>query len=214
VFSKGDLPEVIRLLDRIFGKNVFSLKFLFRDEQRKVLARILESTLVEAEGVYLAMYERHAALLRFLTDLGIPLPKSFRTAAEFALNLNLRKELAAREIDVVRVRNLVEEAGVLKGPLDGVSLGYILKERLEEITRQWRNQSTDLDLLKKLREAADLARSLPLGVDFWRVQNLFFEVVGTVFPEKRREAEGGGEEAKAWVEQFSRLGEKLSCRVA
>jgi alpha-amylase/alpha-mannosidase (GH57 family) len=214
VFSRGDLPETLRLLDRDFGKNFFSLKSLFRDEQREVLTRILNSTLAEAEGVYLGLYERHAALLRFLSDLGTPLPKSLRTAAEFALNLNLRRTLAAQEMDLARVRNLVEEARVLKVPLDGVALGHTLKHRLEELARQWHDQSTDLGLLKKLGEAVDLARSLSAEVDFWRVQNLFFEMGRTVFPERRWEAEGGGAEAKAWVEHFILLGEKLTCRLA
>ena len=41
-FSRADIPEVIRTLDRVFGRDIFSLKSLFRDEQRKILNQIFE----------------------------------------------------------------------------------------------------------------------------------------------------------------------------
>ena len=43
-FSKADFAETFRLLDKHFGTSTYSLKSLFRDERRKVLGRILEST--------------------------------------------------------------------------------------------------------------------------------------------------------------------------
>src|SRR5574337_1135675 len=43
-FARADFPEVIRLLDRHFGASTYSLKSLFRDEQRKVFNLILEWT--------------------------------------------------------------------------------------------------------------------------------------------------------------------------
>ena len=52
VFSRADLPEVIRVLDKGFGKNIFSLRSLFRDEQRRILDQILKTTLNETETVY------------------------------------------------------------------------------------------------------------------------------------------------------------------
>ena len=42
-FDKGDIPEVIRLMDKHFGTNNYSLWHLFKDEQRKVLNQVLRS---------------------------------------------------------------------------------------------------------------------------------------------------------------------------
>ena len=77
-FSRADIPEVIRAFDRGFGVDTYSLKSLFRDEQRSILSQILISTLDEAEAAYRQLYEHHAPLLRFLIDLKAPLPKAFR----------------------------------------------------------------------------------------------------------------------------------------
>ena len=43
-FARADAPAVIRLLDEGFGGKVYSLRSLFRDEQRKILSLILRDT--------------------------------------------------------------------------------------------------------------------------------------------------------------------------
>ena len=40
-FNRADFPQVIRLMDKHFGESYYSLKNLFRDEQRKVLGASL-----------------------------------------------------------------------------------------------------------------------------------------------------------------------------
>jgi hypothetical protein len=213
VFSRADLPEVIRLLDRNFGKNIFSLRSFFRDEQRRILNRILQSNLADAEAVYGQLYERNAPLMRFLLDLGNPLPRSFQTAAEFALNRSLRETLGAAEADADRVKNLLEEARALQIPLDEVSLGYALKDTLERAAEQVRAQPGDLSFLQKLEGLAALACSLPFPVDLWRVQNIYFQVGQEAYPQFRSGAEKGVDPAKVWVDHFTSLGDKLYCRV-
>jgi alpha-amylase/alpha-mannosidase (GH57 family) len=212
-FSRADLPEVIRLLDRNFGKNIFSLRSLFRDEQRRILMRILESNLADAEAVYRQLYERNAPLMRFLVDLGNPLPKSLQAAAEFSLNRSLRDVLVAEEPTLERVQSLLEEAKGLKIVLDEVGLGHVLKETVERMAARFRAQPADLTLLQKLEGLAALTCSLPFPVDLWRVQNIYFQVGQEAYPQFRGGAEKGEEPAKTWVDRFTSLGDKLYCRV-
>jgi alpha-amylase/alpha-mannosidase (GH57 family) len=212
-FSRADLPEVIRCLDKGFGKNIYSLKSLFRDEQRKILNRILDSTLAEAEAVYRQLYEHNASLMRFLLELGFPLPRSFHMAAEFALNTSLRRALEAEEPDLNRISALLSEARAVQVPLEGVSLGYALKKTIERLAQQFGAQPADIPLLQKLEAMASLARSLPFEVDFWKAQNIYYETLGTVYPQFREKAEGSDQIAEAWLTHFTSLGEKLSVRV-
>jgi hypothetical protein len=212
-FSRADLPEVIRLLDRNFGKNIFSLRSLFRDDQRRILNRILESNLANAEAVYRQLYEQNAPLMRFLIDLGNPLPKSFQAAAEFSLNRSLRDALMAEEPPVDRVRSLLEEAVGLKIALDEVALGYALKETIERMASRFSAEPGDLSLLEKWEGLAALAVTLPFRVDLWKVQNIYFQVSREVHPQFRARAEGGEEPARAWMAHFAALGDQLHCRV-
>ncbi|MBV9296196.1 MAG: DUF3536 domain-containing protein, partial [Acidobacteriaceae bacterium] len=90
-FDQVDIPEVVRLLDKRFGDRTYSLRSLFRDEQRRIVRTILSATIAEAEAAYLQLYENHAALMRFITSLGTPMPREFTAALEYALNSLLRR---------------------------------------------------------------------------------------------------------------------------
>lgn len=212
-FSRADISGVLRLLDQGFGRDIFSLKSLFRDEQREILKQILDSATAEAEAVYQQLYDRNLPLMLFLLDLGTPLPRSFQTAAEHALNASLRRALEAREFDLHRVTALLEEAKRHQLPLDGVTLGYILKGKLEQKAGQFCANPGEGLLLEELGTMVNLASALPFEVDFWKVQNLYYATLQAVYPEFRERAAGGEEEAQDWVRRFLALGERLSCRV-
>ena len=70
-FNRSDLAGTIHSLDQGFGGHMYSLKNLFKDEQRKVLGEVLQSTVEHSSAVYRQMYEEQAPLLRFLSDCGI-----------------------------------------------------------------------------------------------------------------------------------------------
>jgi hypothetical protein len=87
-FSRADFSEVIRILDRHFGKSIYSLRSIFRDDQRKTLKLVMMSAISHAEAAYRQLYETHAPMMRFMTDLNVPPPRAFSMAAEFAVNSN------------------------------------------------------------------------------------------------------------------------------
>ncbi len=217
-FSIGEFPEMIRLLDRHFGESTYSLRSLFRDEQRKVLNQILDTTLTSAEAQYRQLYEQYAPLMRFLNDLYVPLPKAIQTAAEFVLNVDLRRALEDEELDLDRVRTLYDEARRAKIALDEPGIGYALGEKVFRLTWQMLEgifaDPIDLSTLQKLEAAVDFVRSLPFEVDLWKVQNRYHRMLQTAYPRFREKAEQGDESAKKWVDHFVILGDKLSFRVA
>jgi uncharacterized membrane protein len=210
-FSRADIPDVIRAFDRGFGIDTYSLKSLFRDEQRNILSRILISTLDEAEAVYRQLYEHHAPLMRFLSDLKTPLPKAFRTTAEFALNSHLRRAFSD-VLDTARIRSLLEEARLGAVDLDATTLEYTLRKTIEKIAERLRENPSDLNELKTLREAIELTQELPFTVTLWAVQNVAYELLQDVYPEMQQRPESDAE-AREWVENFSTLARKLSLRM-
>ena len=81
----GDLAELVRLIEKNFSSGTYTLRLLFRDEQRKILGIILEEATNEARALYRNFHDEHAHLIRFVTDLGVPLPRRFRLAVDFTL---------------------------------------------------------------------------------------------------------------------------------
>lgn len=211
-FSVADLPETIRLLDRHFG-TPYSVRSLFRDEQRRVLGRILEPTLKEIETEYRHLYDDHYPTMRFLAELGQPLPKAFTSAVEFVVNVDLRRELGKDLLDLEQVNRLLKEAKEWNVHLDSEGLGYVLTGTLERMAERLASSPTDRSLLSNLMAAVTLARSAPFDLNLWRVQNLLYRMAETLYPRASQMAREGDTAASKWIEQFIALAGHLSIRV-
>jgi hypothetical protein len=212
-FLDRDFPTVIRRLDAQFKKNNFSFKSLFSDTQRRILNRILESTLTEAETAYRELYRHHAPLMRFMSDLGLPMPEAFKTTAEYVLNTDLRRTLARHPLDMQRVRELMEEVQSAKVDLDTKGVGYALERSMERVSRELAEAPEDETLLSTLEALATIARSLSFDVDVWQVQNIYFDLMTRHYPRLRAVAAEGDSQAMQWIGSFTRLGEQLAISV-
>lgn len=210
-FERGDFPQIIRLMDRHFGEANYSLKSLFRDQQRKIVNLILESTLAEAAATYRQVYDHHAPLMSFLADLGTPLPSVFRMTAEFVLNTNLRHACEEEDLDLERIHALLDAAAKEKIALDTAGLGYVLEQSVEKLMTQLHANPSNLALLEKLEAVINLVRSLPFEVGLWKTQNLYYEMLQNVYPEFRARTDP---EAQTWLGHFVNLGKTLSVRIA
>jgi alpha-amylase/alpha-mannosidase (GH57 family) len=209
----GDFPEVIRLLDKHFGMSTYSIKDLFLDEQRKVLDNILESAMSEIEAAYYQVYEHHYPPMRFLSELGYPVPKSFHSAAEFILNGGLRKAVSADTLDLERIRSLLEETQTWQVELDTEGLSYLLQNTLERMMARLVNTPENTGFLQELLAGAEILPTLPFQVDLWKVRNLYHEMLESAYPEFRERAQQGDTTAKEWLDRFVSLGQQLSMRV-
>ncbi|MGB7970800.1 MAG: DUF3536 domain-containing protein [Candidatus Deferrimicrobiaceae bacterium] len=210
IFAGADFPEIIRAVDRNFGAGVYSLKLLFRDEQRKILDMILAATMIDIDGVYRQLYMQNAPLMRFLSDIGYPASKSFHAAAELALNGELKRAFQTETLDIDAIRGTLYEAEGVKITLDGAGLGYTLRKTIERMMHAFRENADDIVLLAQIDAAVEMGNSLPFEVTFWKTQNLYWEMLETVLTEYRSRAALGDEDAGEWVRLFSSLGSKLS----
>ena len=211
-FRRADFAEVIRLMDRRFGESNYSLWSLFRDEQRKVLEQILTASLGEAEALYRQIYERRAPMMRFLTNLHIPLPRVFSAAAELVINGHLRQALEQEEVDAERVNALLEAAKLEGVPLDTATLEFAYRHKLERLTERLIVDPT-ADSLQQLDSAASLIRALPFPVDLWKIQNSYYRLLESIYPDMQRKKDQGDRAAQAWMNTFKALGRKLAVKL-
>ncbi len=212
-FVRADFPETLRLLDKHFGPSAYSLGFLFRDEQRKILDIILDTTLADIEAIYRQLYETNVPLMRFLKDSGTPPPRALYAAAEVVLNAGLRRAFEKEEFSPEFIDTFLDESRSEGISLDEDTLEYALRRSLERIVERLFASPTELGLLEKLNEAVNILRSLPFQVNLWKVQNTFYDLLQTVYPELREKAHQGDENSRKWVGHFRALGQKLSVRV-
>jgi alpha-amylase/alpha-mannosidase (GH57 family) len=212
-FEHGDLADVIRQLDRYFIHVPYSLKSLFRDDQRRVLDLILASTLGEVEGGFRDVFEKHAPLMRFLRSLGNPLPKAFAAAAELVLSLDLERSLENPAADLEETQSLLSQKEILGVDLDTKGFSYALAQALETLARGLESCPENPELLRKMASTLALARKPSFNVDLWRAQNACYELRRKIYPYEKELAEAGDAEAAEWVELFRELSGRLGVRV-
>ena len=212
-FARVDIPEVVRLLDRRFGDKTYSLRSLFRDEQRRIVRTILSTTIAEAETAYLALYEHHAALMRFITSLGTPMPREFTAAVEYAINSLLRRACSAEELDAERIRNLLREAQASNVSLDRTTLEFLLRRKIETLASRFAADPSNIDKLNDLRRTLQIVKQMPFGVNLWSAQNDVYAIQSGLYQRMRRKASRGDTKAQEWVDAYLDLCALLSIRV-
>ena len=212
-FRRAELTAVLRVMERRFGESNYSLRSLFHDQQRSVLTKILAANLAEAAALYRQVYESRAPLMRFLTDLGIPLPKGFAAAAEFVLNQDLRAALEQTQIDRAEVTRLFESAKAEGITLDMTALEFAYRQSLERVAGVLATQSS-LAALEQLHDAASFLQELPFTTHLWKVQNIFYQLWKREYPHQRDAEKRGDETARRWVACCEDLGRMLGVQVA
>src|SRR6185437_8694633 len=205
----GDLAELVRMIDKNFSSGTYTLRLLFRDEQRKILGIILEEATNEARAMYRNFHDEHAHLIRFVTDLGVPLPRRFRLAVDFTLNSDLLDAFLADEVDLKKSREILEEIRRTGVTPDAVTLEFALRRTIERLFTRFVANPTEPGLLPRLQETIALALTLPFQVRLWEAQNTYYSMMRGIAGEIRERAERGDAEAQAWLDGFVKLGEEL-----
>jgi alpha-amylase/alpha-mannosidase (GH57 family) len=208
--ARARFPEVIRLLDREYGRVDYSLTSLFSDEQRRIVQLILNSTLWDIENSLTTIYEDHASLLHYLAQAGLPKPAALTLAAGFAINAGLRRSLETDPIDLAQMRSFLSLAKADEVPLETATLSYIADQRMKRAMVELQMAVGSLDMLDRALTLALNLSELPFDLNLWQAQNIWYEILKTpnggltaLSPEDRRR----------WDEHFGGLGTclKIDC---
>jgi alpha-amylase/alpha-mannosidase (GH57 family) len=205
--QRANFPEVIRLVDRYYGHVDYSLTSLFRDEQRRIVQLILNSTLWDIESSLTTIYEDHASLLHYLSQAGLPKPLALALAAGFAINAGLRRALEADPIDQAQVRSFLSLAKADQVPLETATLSYIADQRMKRSMVELQMSSGSLEILDRALALSRTLVELPFELNLWQAQNIWYEILRTSGYALTALA---AEDQPRWEKEFSELGGCLS----
>jgi len=209
-FDRADFPETIRLMDRHFGPQNYSLRSLFKDEQRRIVNEILSSARQDLENRNRLITERYTPLIRFLEDLGTPLPPALKTAADFILHVDIINQFESEDTDLPRLSALLEEAKHRRVNVWDDDLQYAVSRKMERVLLKVQENSADAALAEHASKLAAIVQSLPIEPHLWRVRTKYWDMLRTVLPENRDKASQGDEPAGEWVKHFLKLGSHLN----
>ena len=203
------VSSVIRVVDEYFAEPLLSIRALFRDEQRRILNVLCNSTLAEAESAFRQLHERYDPLLRFHTTLGVPLPKVLRTAAEFDVNIQLRRLAEEDELAFGELEQRLREARDEGVTLDETTL-IALTRAIERAAQAFCRATDDIELLERWESVVAIVRQSDIPVDLRKPQNDFYHLKKSIRPVIAANAGNGSSSANRWLQHFDALGEKLS----
>lgn len=174
-FERGDVPDLVRAVDHNFGTGTYSLRLLFRDQQRKIVGLIMEKTLAEAAVLYRNFYAQYSTLARFVTELGIPLPARFQMAVDLTLHDDLLAALSAEQPDPGRVQDLLDQIRRTGITLDTVTLEFAFRRTVERAANYFRLNPFDLERIRRFHDVVNLSPALPFSTNLWAAQNVYHE---------------------------------------
>ncbi len=202
-FSDSDLAACWSIINDYFRGATYSLKSLCRDERKRIISQIVNSTLVDIDEVYRRAYEQHASLISFLSDLHIPLPAILRVSAEFVLGNAIERCLADEKPDFDHLRMLfdtVRRDGIGLAP----SVEPALSQRFNALVDRWAQKPEDLAILKALHGLVSLTKvGAPFHLDLWKPQNMYYELLRSISCQEPSAVNG------TWLELFRSLGDRL-----
>src|SRR3954454_19923336 len=203
------VASVIRVLDDYCSEPLLSIRALFRDEQRRILNLLCDATLSEAESKFRALHERYDPLMRFHATLGVPLPRVLRTAAEFDVNMQLRRLLDTADLPLAEIGDRLREARDERVVLDETTL-MSLTAAIERAAADFSRNSDDVEKLEIWTKLVSIVRDAGVAVDLRRPQNDYYRLKKSVRPVIAATAGNGSSAANRWLQNFDALGEKLS----
>jgi len=208
-FDKGLFTELIGLMDKYFGSHSYGLTNLFRDEQRRILNLIIEKSMQESVESHQTIFKHGRALMEFVRQTGMPVPKAFLIAAQPALNAALKTALTREEIDSDEVPRIVDHIGKWQVAMDQPDTEFFLRSHLQGLMRGLTREPADLKLMSRIDQFMELLKTTPVELELWQIQNDYYLMAKTVYRDYISKEKSGEEGAAAWLEGFRKLGEQF-----
>jgi hypothetical protein len=210
-FDKGQINEIIVGLSKYFGQNNYSLKDLFKDDQRYILWYIVADGLKKAKELYEIVYHDNSAMLRFMKENRIPSPKPLQSAAEIVLNMELERILSAETTDLEKLRKLINDSQHLSITFDSLLLGFLASERIDNEFNKLSQAPENLQTINAITGLIRMIKELPIQLNLWESQNIAFKIAQSRYQTLKQKDD---ETSKLWIASFAKLCELVGIRLA
>ena len=212
-FTAGSHDGLLSELEDIFGTKPYPLKFMSGNEQKTIQDKILFSTLSENAESYARLYDSFKPLNDYLKEQGVPPPKLFLTIIEAILNTRLLEELNKDKPDLHLIEKLLGDVDLHSVSLDVQTLGVFFEAGVEKLAQQITRNPKDLFLLESFENIVRLLVAMPLQMNLWKVQNLCYQMMNSVYAEILEKSVKRDPFSRQWIARFNALASSLKIRV-
>ena len=212
-FSKGNTTEIVRLMNVSFNGNSYSIVHLFKDQQRRILYRLLRPAWDEIEASFRQTYQHHYAVMQMMRGMGIPLPKVLAVPVEYLLNEDLRRTIGRRDANLQKIRDLADQIEQFGLQLDQSVLSFESGQRIARLMREMEGSPEDIRLLAEGEQTCKVLLGIAKDVDLQSAQNILFSISRSTYPAMASKAQSGDPAATTWLTHFCDLAECVGIEV-
>ncbi len=166
-----------RTLVEVFGHNTFSFRHLFKDDQQRILNRIISADVEEVVSSLRRTVSGYSDLLFYLTDIGMPIPDVLRSAAEVVLNDDLRHDFEAEQPDIKLIEKKISGGTRLGIHVDSAFVRHSGMSLLKRLFDSLERSPLDELALRRIMELLLFFRDQGLEMDLWDAQNKFARII-------------------------------------
>jgi alpha-amylase/alpha-mannosidase (GH57 family) len=178
-FGRHSIPEVVRALEQHFGSPSYSLRDVFPEERRRILALLTAGPGGELTEASRRLSEGSLRQLDFFGEADARPLEFSKVLARAVLQEELEQE-TARLVgglgDAARLRGVLQRAERLEVALDLTPLQRALAEAVAGWIRAVRAGGKE-DLVRRATVLLEVAESPGLPLDLWEAQNRFHRAV-------------------------------------
>jgi hypothetical protein len=111
------------------------------------------------------------------------------------------------------LKSLVDQARASNVELDRDILGYAIKGCIDNHMERLRLTPDDLALLSRSANLTEVVHLMSFEANLWKTQNLCFQMIKNVAPDRQASAIQENEVAKEWLRHFNKLCDNLGFKV-
>ncbi|PZP56635.1 MAG: glycoside hydrolase [Micavibrio aeruginosavorus] len=171
-FKHGYIANALRILDKYFEGNLYSLNDLFRDQRKEIIDIVFSQTLSGVEDQLKNIYQQYYSVMRYLSNIHVALPPVFSHIARFVQSRDIECELANEEINISELNRHIHEAKQYGVELDALRIETDYLQALQRLFNKFK-QTENEDSLKQFSELLETVTQLPFSIDLGDIQSAF-----------------------------------------
>jgi alpha-amylase/alpha-mannosidase (GH57 family) len=212
-FNQSRVADVIGVMQSYFGPDKFSLNSLLKDEQRKILAQIIQKDIHQAEDSYRKIYNRNYNSMTVLKNADLPIPAILQLNLETVLNNEIRNFFKSQILYPARLEKLRNEVLNWKINLDKESIAYVAEIKLFTLVQDLQAKYSDVKYVKMIARLIDSLCKMEIEIVLSKMQNEYFKLARKLFYNTEQSCVIDNNSDEAWVIAFKELGKILKVKV-
>jgi alpha-amylase/alpha-mannosidase (GH57 family) len=212
-FEDGDIKGMTDIIDKYYGTNNYSLKDLFKDEQTKIIRKILQDTLRKAETLYKKIFEENAPVIHFLHSAKVSHLKELQVALDVVISTEIREQLASKEVDLKTFKHLVDDALRYSINFDVALISLRASKKIDGHIKELEENPEDIEKMERIEKLISLLEKLPIELNLWQSQNILFLIGKRHYKAMEEKKNNGDSTALKWLNLFGRISNKLAIKM-